>query len=91
MYRLFLATIENVIYDDDIESLIAPGAAGYFGVLTNHAPIISTLKAGNLIVTDKNKQKITWNLSGGFLEMSHNHAIILADGVTLTTENIENQ
>lgn len=81
MFRLFLATLEKVIFDDDVQSLIAPGAVGYFGILTNHAPIIASLKPGKLVITDKNHNKIVWAISGGFLEMSHNNSTILADAV----------
>lgn len=81
MYRLFLATPEKVVFDDFIHSIIVPGTAGYFEILTNHAPVISTLKAGKLVVTDTHKKKIIWNISGGFLEMLQNQTTLLADSV----------
>lgn len=81
MYQLFLATLEKVIFEDEIQSLIAPGAEGYFGILKNHAPIIALLKQGTLTVTDKQGKKIVWNVSGGFLEMSNNKTIVLADKI----------
>lgn len=86
MFRLFLATPERLVFDDDVLSVNAPGTVGYFEILTNHAPIISTLKPGKLVVKDKNQKKWVWALSGGYLEMSHNHATLLADAVELVSE-----
>src|SRR5687768_3986541 len=86
MYRLFLATPEKVIFDDLVESLIVPGMVGYFEILTNHAPIISTLQAGKLTVIDQNKRKWVLAISGGYIEMSHNQATLLADSAELASE-----
>lgn len=86
MYRFFLATPEKVVFDDLVISLIAPGTVGYFEVLTNHAAIISSLKPGHLIVTDKDKKKWVWAVSGGYFEMSHNEATLLADAAELSSE-----
>jgi F-type H+-transporting ATPase subunit epsilon len=86
VYHLFLATLEKVFFDDDVEYLIAPGSLGYFGVLINHAPIISTLRPGKLTITDKNKKKRTFAISGGFFEMSNNKATLLADAIEEPSE-----
>lgn len=86
MYHLCLATPEKVILNGDVRSLIAPGAAGYLEILTNHAPIITSLIPGKLEVTDKAGKKLIWILSGGFLKVSHNQALLLADAVELPSE-----
>lgn len=81
MYHLQVLTPEEVIFDDQVISLIAPGALGYLGVLTNHAPLITTLKTGILIITDKNKEKHFYEVSGGFLEVNHNEVSLLVDAI----------
>lgn len=85
MYYLKVLTPEEVIFDDEVTAIIAPGALGYLGVLSNHAPLISTLKSGYLIITDKDKQKHYFEISGGFLEVSKNKAFLLADTIHKTT------
>lgn len=81
MYQLKVVTPEEVVFDDEVISLIAPGALGYLGILSNHAPLISTLVTGFLIITDKNKDKHYYEVSGGFLEVDHNQAYLLADSI----------
>ncbi len=82
MYRLQILTPEEIIFDDDIISLIAPGEQGYLGVLTDHAPIITSLKPGILIITDINNIKSYYNVSRGFLEVNHNNASIIAESIS---------
>lgn len=79
MYHLFIATPEKVVYEGDVQSLIAYGTLGYFEILTNHAPFISTLKAGPVVVIDKDLKKHTWHLGVGYLEANHNQVTLLAD------------
>lgn len=85
-YHFFLATPEKVIFDSQVYSLIAPGEEGYFEVLPNHAPLITTLKPGRLEVVDQEKKKWVWAVSGGFFEVVKNEAALLADAVELPTE-----
>lgn len=86
MYELFIATPEKVIFNAAVSSLIAPGTLGYLEILTDHAPIISTLTVGRLSVTEASGNKLVWALSGGVLEVFHNSASLLADAVELSTE-----
>lgn len=84
MYHLQVVTPENIIFDDDVVALIAPGEAGYLGVLTDHAPILAALKAGLLIITDKNDKKTYYKVSSGFLEVNNNKASIIVGTVKPT-------
>lgn len=86
MFHLFLVTPEKTVLDGDVLSIIVPGTYGTFEVLKDHAPIISSLTAGKLIITDTNKQKTLWAVSGGVIEVSNNKATILADAVELASE-----
>ena len=79
MFRLAVVTKEKIVYEDDVVSIIAPGSVGYLGIMTSHAPIITSLKPGKLTVKDKTGTEINLALSGGFLENSNNICTILAD------------
>ncbi|MFH1700492.1 MAG: ATP synthase F1 subunit epsilon [Candidatus Zixiibacteriota bacterium] len=79
MYKLAIVTPEKVIYEEEVSSIIAPGTLGYLGIMSNHAPIITSLKPGKLTVKDNKNEVINFALSGGFLENSSNVCTILAD------------
>jgi F-type H+-transporting ATPase subunit epsilon len=79
MFRLSVVTPEKIVYDDDVASIVAPGSVGYLGILSNHAPIITSLVPGKLTIKDHDGQEITMAVSGGFLENSSNTCTILAD------------
>jgi F-type H+-transporting ATPase subunit epsilon len=46
MLRLKIISPEKVVYYGDVENVTVPGTAGSFEILTDHAPIISSLNAG---------------------------------------------
>jgi F-type H+-transporting ATPase subunit epsilon len=77
LYQLQVLTPEQIVFDDEVASLIAAGEQGYLGVLANHAPLITSLKAGLLIITDKHNKRFYYNASTGFLEVSRNKASII--------------
>ncbi len=83
MFHLFLATPEEVIFDDEVSDLKAPGAAGYFEILPQHAPFISSLKKGTLEFKDANNKVWVMEIPGGIFEVEHNNASVLADAVDL--------
>jgi F-type H+-transporting ATPase subunit epsilon len=81
MYKLVIVTPEKRFYEDEVNSLIAPGSLGYLGVLTDHAPLITELVPGKLTVKDVKDQEKIFAISGGFLEVLKNNVTILADSI----------
>lgn len=84
MYHLFLATPEEVVYDGKANYLKAPGGLGYFEILPNHAPFMTTLTKGRVQFIDHAHKKWILEIPGGILEVLHNEVSLLADAVTLT-------
>lgn len=82
MYHLQIVTPEKVFFDGQVKALIAPGEEGYFGILTNHAPMLAALKQGVLIITDEHNKKFYYDISLGFLEVNHNQCSIIIDAIT---------
>ncbi len=73
-----VVTPERVVFKDTIDALVLPGSQGYLGVLPDHAPMVSALKAGVL----KYKAAGSYRriaVSGGFAEVSDNRVTVLAD------------
>jgi len=81
MFKLSVVTPEKVVFEQEAVSIVAPGIEGYLGVLTNHAPLITPLTTGRFEIKDSNGNQSEYFLSGGFLEVSHNLATILADAI----------
>lgn len=79
LFKLSILTPEKVVFEDEVYSVNAPGAEGYLEVLAHHAPLATLLQAGQLVITDREKQKSVFKVNGGFLEVSRNQATILVD------------
>jgi F-type H+-transporting ATPase subunit epsilon len=80
-FRLRMFTLEKKVYEGSVVSLIAPGVDGYFGVLAHHAPLIAAIKPGELSLKDRQGDEIIYAVSGGFLEVSANSVVLLADAI----------
>lgn len=80
MYNISIVTPEEIVFEGEAISLVAPGSVGYLEILSHHAPLITILKEGTLTVTDAAKQKKVWQITGGVLEVSQNKASVLVDG-----------
>ena len=76
---LEIITPENKLFEGEVTSVKFPGTDGEFGVLNNHAPIISTLTKGSIVVIDNNNESKNFNINGGVIEMQNNKIIVLAD------------
>lgn len=71
MLQLKIVSPENTVYDGMAESVFAPGTLGQFEILTDHAPIISTLEKGELAYTT-NEGKHSIEILGGFISVKQN-------------------
>lgn len=81
---LEIITAERQVYADDVDVVIAPGIAGQLGILPHHAPLMTMLQPGELIIR-KRGEETSLAVSGGFLEVFQNKVVILAD----TAERVE--
>ena len=78
MFTFSLSTVNKVLFEGEVVSVTAPGAAGELTVLANHSPLITTLKAGVVKVrAERDGDLQEFEISGGLLETSGNHTTIL--------------
>lgn len=80
-FKLSVLTQEKVHLQADAVHLEAPGGLGYLGVLANHAPLLTTLKPGKLVVSLRDGKDEVFAVSGGLLKVSDNEAVVLAEAV----------
>ena len=76
--QLDVVTAERLVYSDEVDILIAPGIEGQLGILPQHVPLMTILKAGEMMARRGNDE-IFWAISGGFLEVRPDRIIVLAD------------
>lgn len=67
------------LFSGEVKSVKLPGADGSFGVLNRHAPIISSLKKGQVKVVDASSQTHSFDINGGVAEVLNNKLIVLAE------------
>ena len=77
--HLELLTPDKKLFSGDAEYVDVPGEAGRTGVLKNHAPLISALKAGKVKVRDMAKKEHFFEIKGGIMEVRNDKVIVLAE------------
>ena len=71
MLKLKIVSPERVEFEGQVESVLVPGTLGQFEILTNHAPIISSLGKGVVeYATSDGKRQL--QVSGGFVSVQQN-------------------
>lgn len=89
---LEIVSPEATLFSGEVDSVTVPGINGEFEMLTNHAPIVSILKNGNVKVAGtiqleeeveakftKSDKGVWLAINSGTIEMKDNKLIILAD------------
>ena len=76
--QLQIITAEREVFSGEVDALVAPGVVGQLGILPNHAPLMTVLQPGELLVRASGDESYL-ALSGGYLEVLGNQVIVLAD------------
>lgn len=76
--QLDIITPEKNVYSGEVEMVNLPGSDGSFGILKDHAPLVSTLKAGEIKVVENGSEKL-FPVKGGVVEVNSNKIIVLAE------------
>ena len=92
--KLDFVTPERLLYSKDVEQVIVPGSEGEFTILSDHSPIISSLKPGYIkIYEDLSDEPTIYFVTDGFVDMASNQLTILAQSATekgqLSAKNLE--
>lgn len=76
---LEITSPDKNIFSGEIELVQLPGSTGFFEILNNHAPLISTLKKGQIKVIDTNKNTQFFDVNGGVVEVFKNKTVVLVE------------
>ncbi len=83
--KLDIVTAEQVVYSEDVDSVVAPGVEGQLGILPHHTPLMTMLLPGELRVR-KDNEEVSLAITGGFLEVRPDRIIVLADAAERVEE-----
>ena len=75
-----LVTPERLVRSEDVHMVVVPGTEGDFGVLAGHAPVMSTIRNGELAVyrtAAGEPERIA--IEGGFAEVNEKGLTVLAE------------
>ncbi len=76
---LDIVSPDKSIFSGEVKSIQLPGMAGSFGILNNHAPLISTLKSGKIKIKEPSGKELSFQINGGVVEVQKNKVIILSE------------
>jgi F-type H+-transporting ATPase subunit epsilon len=79
MLAIDIISPDKKLYSGNAQSVRFPGTNGSFGILKNHAPVISTLQKGTIYLVSENNEKLSFDIKGGVVEVLNNKVIVLAD------------
>lgn len=81
---LEIITPDKKVFEGEVDSAIFPGSNGSFQILNDHAPMVSSIKQGDIKIakTVENKeQKTKMIVTGGVVEVLNNKILVLAESV----------
>jgi F-type H+-transporting ATPase subunit epsilon len=90
--QLCIMTPDRIFWNDQAEEIILPTNTGQMGVLANHAPLITALDIGVMLIRTK-KEWVSLALMGGFALVKQNQITVLVNEAesseTIETEQAE--
>jgi F-type H+-transporting ATPase subunit epsilon len=83
--KLDIVTPEKLAYSDEVDAVVLPGSEGELGVLPHHAPLISTLGAGELRLR-KGGEEESFAIIGGFLQVLPDKVVVMAENADMASD-----
>ncbi len=84
--RCDIVSAEGEIFSGDVVMVVASGEMGELGIAPRHAPLITRLKPGKLVLTLPNGEKLDIVVGGGILEVQPQVVSVLADTAVRATD-----
>ncbi len=85
--KLEIVTPDGLIYDADVAQVTLPGKEGEFGVLPEHAALVSLLDAGVIMIDTGNKKEINVAINGGYVKVDEKKVSCIVDGAVALTDD----
>ena len=78
-FHLSVVAPDKSVVEEVVQSMVAPGVEGYFGVQAGHVPLVASLRPGLLEYVDHGGTRHYVYLGGGFTEVQPERVTVLAD------------
>lgn len=79
---LEIITPDRKVFSGEASAVTFPGSEGQFQVLNDHAPLVSTLARGPVVVQTASGQQ-SFTVDGGVVEVLQNKVLVLAEAVVV--------
>jgi F-type H+-transporting ATPase subunit epsilon len=76
--RLDFVSQDHMVFSGEVNEILAPGIDGELGILPRHAPMITVLKPGEVLVKREGQEDLFFAVSGGWMEVLPSQVTILA-------------
>ena len=77
--KLELVSPEKELASRLVKQVVVPGTEGEFVAMPEHAPLLSTIKPGVLVISEISGQETRYFVRGGYAEMANDQLIVLAE------------
>lgn len=84
--RCDIVSAEEEIFHGEATLVVATGVLGELGIAPKHAPLITRLKPGKVVVTTPSGEQLDFAISGGILEVQPEVVTVLADTAIRATD-----
>ncbi len=83
--RCEIVSQDRMVFEGDVDIVVLPGAAGEMGILSRHAPLLTTIKFGVIKIRQKGTEEI-FTVAGGIAEVQPDIVTVLADAAESVEE-----
>jgi len=88
LMKLEIVTPNGVIFDAEVKQVTLPGSEGEFGVLANHATLVSLLDTGVIVIDNAQSEQIAVAINSGYVKVEEEKTTCIVDGaVALSGED----
>jgi F-type H+-transporting ATPase subunit epsilon len=78
-FQFELVSPEKVLFSGEASMVVIPGEEGDFGVLYNHAPLLSSIRPGVVTITLPSGEKKAVFVANGFADVDDNVCSVVAE------------
>ncbi|MBT8344634.1 MAG: F0F1 ATP synthase subunit epsilon [Sulfurovum sp.] len=80
LMKLEIVTPNGVIFDAEVKQVTLPGSEGEFGVLANHATLVSLLDTGVIVIDKEDGSEVAVAINSGYVKVDEEKTTCIVDG-----------